>query len=98
MSKSINLGLQIVPKSKDMDTYELVDKAIEVIQASGVTYEVNPFETVMEGPEDQLLQIAKEAQQAVLDAGADEILVYYRMQIRKNGDVTMGEKTDKHRN
>lgn len=95
--KSINLGLQIVPKSDKLDTYSLVDKAIEVIQASGVKYEVNPFETVMEGPEDKLMAIAKKAQDAVLDAGADEVLVYYRMQIRKNGDVTMGEKTDKHR-
>ncbi|WP_215224581.1 thiamine-binding protein [Echinicola shivajiensis] len=95
--KSINLGLQIVPKSEKLDTYSLVDKAIEVIQASGVKYEVNPFETVMEGPEDKLMAIAKKAQDAVLDAGADEVLVYYRMQIRKNGDVTMGEKTDKHR-
>ncbi|GGF40290.1 thiamine-binding protein [Echinicola rosea] len=95
--KSINLGLQIVPKSTVLDTYSLVDKAIEVIQSSGVKYEVTPFETVMEGPEDLLMEICRKAQQAVLDAGAEEILVYYRMQIRKSGDVTMGEKTDKHR-
>ncbi|GAB3658343.1 MTH1187 family thiamine-binding protein [Echinicola sediminis] len=93
---TINLGLQIVPKSKDIDSYSLVDKAIEVIKSSGVKYEVTPFETVMEGPEDLLMDIAKKAQKAVLDAGSDEILVYYRMQIRKSGDVTMGEKTDKH--
>ncbi|AWW29735.1 thiamine-binding protein [Echinicola strongylocentroti] len=95
--KSINLGLQIVPKSSSLDTYSLVDKAIEVISNSGVKYEVTPFETVMEGPEEQLMEIAKNAQQAVLDAGADEVLVYYRLQIRNSGDVTMGEKTDKHR-
>ncbi|QDH81370.1 thiamine-binding protein [Echinicola soli] len=95
--KSINLGLQIVPKSTSLDSYSLVDKAIEVISTSGVKYEVTPFETVMEGPEEQLMEIAKKAQQAVLEAGADEVLVYYRIQIRKSGDVTMGEKTDKHR-
>ncbi|UCS93391.1 thiamine-binding protein [Echinicola marina] len=95
--KSINLGIQIVPKSNQLDTYSLVDKAIEVIKAAGVKYEVNPFETVMEGPEDELMAIAKKAQEAVLEAGADEVLVYYRMQIRKNGDVTMDEKTAKHK-
>ncbi|MEX2512632.1 MAG: thiamine-binding protein [Cyclobacteriaceae bacterium] len=94
---NINLGIQIVPKSKKLDTYQLVDKAIAVIAASGVKYEVTPFETVMEGPEDHLMDIAKKAQQAVLDAGADEILVYYRMQIRPSGDVTMDEKVLKHR-
>ena len=95
MSKSINLGIQIVPKSKNLDSYALVDKAIEVIQKSGVKYEVTPFETVMEGPQDQLMSIARQAQEAVLAAGADEVLVYYRMQIRKATDVTMEEKTAK---
>lgn len=94
--RTINLGLQIVPKSKTKDAYALVDKAIEVIQKSGVEYLVTPFETVMQGPEDRLMAIAKEAQEAVIDAGADEILVYYRMQIRKGADVTMEEKTGKY--
>lgn len=95
MSKSINLGIQIVPKSKTLDSYALVDKAIEVIQKSGVKYEVTPFETVMEGPQDKLMAIALQAQEAVLAAGADEVLVYYRMQVRKAADVTMEEKTAK---
>lgn len=95
--KMINLGLQIVPKSQTENTYALVDKAIEVIQKSGVEYQVTPFETVMEGPEERLMAIAKEAQEAVLLAGADEILVYYRMQIRKEGNVAMVEKTGKYK-
>lgn len=95
LKNTINLGIQIVPKSKTLDTYALVDKAIEVIQKSGVNYEVTPFETVMEGPQDELMAIALKAQEAVLEAGADEVLVYYRMQIRKGSDVTMGEKTAK---
>lgn len=95
--KTINLGIQIVPKSKKYDTYALVDKAIEVIQQSGLKYEVTPFETVMEGPEDQLMKIAKDAQEAVLAAGAEEVLVYYRIQIRKEGDVTISEKTGKYK-
>lgn len=93
----INLGIQIVPKSKTEDAYVLVDKAIEVIQQSGVTYEVTPFETVMEGPEDQLMAVARKAQEAVLDSGAEEILVYYRMQIRKEEEVTILEKTGKYK-
>lgn len=92
---SINLGLQIVPKSKTIDTYSLVDEAIRVIQESGVPYVVTPFETVMEGPQEKLMAIAKEAQDAVLAAGADEVLVYYRLQVRKDSDVTMQEKTGK---
>lgn len=94
---TINLGIQIVPKCKNQDTYSLVDRAIEVIAESGIEYEVTPFETVMEGPEDQLMAIAKKAQEAVLAAGAEEILVYYRMQIRAAEDVTIDEKVKKYK-
>ena len=97
MKKIINLGIQIVPKSKLIDSYWLVDQAIEVIQKSGVKHVITPFETVMEGTQDELMKIANEAQQAVLDAGADEILVYYRMQIRKDEDVSIEDKTEKYR-
>lgn len=93
----INLGLQIVPKSKHLDTYALVDAAIAVIESSGVPFVVTPFETVMEGPQEQLMSIAKAAQEAVFAAGAEEVLIYYRMQVRKDGDVTMDEKTEKYR-
>ena len=96
MKNIINLGIQIVPISKLIDSYWLVDQAIEVIQKSGVKHSVTPFETVMEGTQDELMEIAKEAQQAVLDAGADKILVYYRMQIRKDQDVTIEDKTGKY--
>ena len=91
--KLISLGIQIVPKSKTNHvTYDLVDDAIAVIQKSGVKHLVTPFETVMEGHYDELMAIAKEAEQAVLDAGADECLVYYRIHYRKDADVTFEEK------
>lgn len=88
----ITLGIQIVPKSKTHDTYSLVDAAIAAIQQSEVTYRITPFETVMEGKYDQLMGIANRAQQAVLDAGADECLVYFRIHYRKGQDVTFEEK------
>jgi uncharacterized protein YqgV (UPF0045/DUF77 family) len=88
----ITLGLQIVPKSKIIDTYELVDAAIEVIQNSGIPHRITPFETVMEGHYDQLMDISNNAQKAVLEAGAEECLVYFRIHYRKEGDVTFEEK------
>lgn len=91
-NNKVSLGIQIVPKSKEHDTYSLVDKAIEVIQKSGVKHLITPFETVMEGSYDELLAIANNAQKAVLDAGADECLVYFRIHYRKGGDVTFEEK------
>lgn len=88
----VTLGVQIIPKSKIEDTYQLVDKAIEVIQKSGVKFIITPFETVMEGKYDNLMKIASEAQKAVIQAGADECLVYFRIHYRKDSDVTFEEK------
>ncbi|TVP47794.1 MAG: thiamine-binding protein [Mongoliibacter sp.] len=97
MSKNIiNLGIQIIPKSKTLEAYTLVDKAIAVIQESGVKHVVTPFETVMEGTQEELLKIAQKAQDAVLGAGADEVLVYFRIQVRKNEDVTIDSKIGKY--
>ena len=88
----ITLGIQIVPKSASYDTYNLIDRAIDIIQQSGVKYKITPFETVMEGKYEDLIMISENAQKAVLEAGADECLVYYRIHYRKNQDVVFEEK------
>ncbi|MCK9206420.1 MAG: thiamine-binding protein, partial [Salinivirgaceae bacterium] len=49
MKHKINLALQVLPRAEGKNPYHLVDKAIEIIEKSGVTYQVCPFETVMEG-------------------------------------------------
>ncbi|MFZ9045631.1 MAG: thiamine-binding protein [Cyclobacteriaceae bacterium] len=73
-------------------TYELVDAAIDVIIKSGIKHQLTPFETVMEGTYEELMMISEIAQKAVLEAGADECLVYYRIHYRKTEDVTFKEK------
>ncbi len=89
---NIHYSLQIVPKAEGIDTYSLVDKAIEIIQSSGLKYMVTPMETVIEGPYQAIQKIADDAQKACLDAGAEEVLVFIKMHYRKNSDVTMEEK------
>jgi len=97
MDHKINLALQIIPKSDKHDLYTLVDKAIEVIQKSGLKYEVCPFETVMEGGYEEILAVVKKAQKACFEAGAEELLVNIKMQVRKDGSVTIEEKTGKYK-
>ncbi len=93
---NINVSLQVIPKVKDEDTYAVVDKAIEVIQQSGVKYEVGPMETTMEGELDELLEIVKKAQQACVDAGASRVISMVKIDYVPDG-VTMEEKTAKYR-
>jgi uncharacterized protein YqgV (UPF0045/DUF77 family) len=50
------------------------------------------METVMQGPYDKLMQVAKEAQAICLEHGADEVVVTMKIHARKDGDVTWEEK------
>ena len=71
MNNTVNIALQILPTSKTIHPYSLVDKAIEVIANSGLRYKVTPFETVMEGTYDDIMKVVKQAQEACYEAGAD---------------------------
>ncbi|WP_143306715.1 thiamine-binding protein [Chitinophaga vietnamensis] len=96
MDKKINLALQILPSVPSEQVYAVVDEAIAVIKASGVKYRVCPFETVMEGTYDELMAVVKQTQEVCFKAGASQLLVYIKMQIRKDEDVTIEEKTAKY--
>lgn len=96
MSHQINLAIQVLPKAPGADTYALVDKAIEAIAASGLRYRVCPFETVLEGPYDRVMEVVLQAQEACFAAGAEEVLVNIKLQHRRDGDVTIEEKTAKY--
>lgn len=93
---TINLSFQVLPKVSDDSTYRVVDAAIEVVQKSGVKYEVGPMETTMEGELDQLLEIVKEAQDVCIKNGADRVMTIIKIDYNPNG-VTMEEKIGKYR-
>jgi len=96
MNNIINVALQILPKGNNADVYKLVDKAIEVIQQSGLKYKVCPFETVIEGEYDEIMKIVKKAQIACLEAGAQEFIAYLKIQVIKNKNVRMEDKIGKY--
>ena len=98
MNKQINLAIQILPRAKDIHPYDIVDKAIEVIQKSGVKYMVCPFETVMEGNYDELMKIVKKVHEACYAAGAEEIICNMKIQSNKAGIVTIEDKMHKYNN
>jgi len=45
----VNVSLQVIPNVPEDKIYPVVDKVIEMIDKSGVKYEVGPMETTMEG-------------------------------------------------
>lgn len=96
MKKLVNIALQILPTSKTLHPYDLVDKAIEVIAASGLSYQVTPFETVMEGTYEEIMDVIKQAQEACYAAGAESLMTYIKIQSSVN-DVTIDDKMHKYK-
>lgn len=94
----INAALQILPQTKNNNVYAVIDKVIDIIKNSGITYEVCPFETVMEGEYDKIMEVIKQAQETCFNNGADEVLVYIKIQNRDSEDVHIEEKMHKYRN
>lgn len=92
--KNANLSLQVVPIN-EQNAYPIIDKAIEVVQNSGVRYKVQPFSTIMEGELSRLIEIVLEAKDAALDAGAEELILNVQIHLKKAESVSFEEKTEK---
>ena len=95
MENTVNIALQILPSSKNIHPYQLVDKAIEVIANSGLKYRVTPFETVMEGNYDEIMEVVKLAQEACYKSGADSLMTYIKIQSATN-NVSIEDKMEKY--
>lgn len=96
LDKKINVAIQVLPRSAKVGTYELVDKAIEVIQKSGLVYTVCPFETVVEGYYDEVMTLIKEVHEVVYSNGAEEMITNMKIQTRYNEDVLIEDKMFKY--
>ncbi|VBB46867.1 conserved hypothetical protein [uncultured Paludibacter sp.] len=95
MKHIINASLQVLPSGGTKHPYEIVDRAIEVIAASGLKYKVCPFETVVEGTYDEIMSVFKKAQQACYDAGAQSVMAYIKIQSSQK-NVSIEDKMKKY--
>jgi len=99
MKPTVSLAFQIMPKvDSHTQAIELIDTAIEIIKKSGVSYEVGPMETTMEGENlDELLAIVKKAKDVCLRHGAHSVFINMKVLCNPSGTMTIHEKTAKHR-
>lgn len=72
--KEVMVAFQVIPRVKEGNNFEVVDKAIEVVKAADVPFQIGAMETTMKGELNQLLEIVKKAEQACYDAGAVEVI------------------------
>ncbi|HEY4390489.1 MAG TPA: MTH1187 family thiamine-binding protein [Paenibacillus sp.] len=91
------VSIQIIPKTPNgEDSIPYVDRAIEVIQASGVKYQVSPLETTMEGELSHLLDIIKEMNEAVIEFGSKNVISQIKIYYNPEG-ASMDKLTEKYR-
>ena len=92
------LAIQCIPMGigDRNKTWSIVDEVIQAIDRFGLPYIVGPFETVVEGPLDRLLEVAAFAHKAALSAGAPSVATYIKLWSGE-GIGTSAEKTEKYR-
>lgn len=73
-TRTVMLAFQVIPRLRSGNNFEVVDKAIDVVKAAGVPFQVGAMETTMKGELDHLLDVVKAAEQACLEAGAVEVI------------------------
>src|SRR6478609_4975059 len=91
----VNASLQIIPVVEDRHPYLWVDEAIQIIENSGIYYDVGPFATIIEGTYDQVMKVINDVNEYLLSKGCAEWISNIQIQIRSNGDITGDEKTSK---
>lgn len=78
----VYVAFQVIPRLKNGNNYELVDRAIDVVKQANIPYQVSAMETTMKGDLDQLLEIIKTAQQTCIDEGAVEVITNIKIHNR----------------
>ena len=98
--------LQVVPSSPGTHTarWAHVDAAIAEISNSGLTYEVGPLGTTIEGPRDAVWAVLRLAHEATLASGAAGVISIVKLYETRNAadqaamaNLTAGRRRDRPR-
>ena len=97
MTKSpiVSAAFQFVPVKGTTDPIAVIDDIIALIQQSGCTYQVCPFETAVEGTVEQIMTLQEKILQTAQQRTGLEFLLYVKFHAAAGEDRTLHEKTDK---
>ena len=93
-----SIAIQVLPKAEsNAEIVRIVDRVIEYIAGYGLNYFVGPFETVIEGDYDVLIDMVKGCQKIAVEAGAPEVMTYVKLSYHpKDEGLSIEEKTAKY--
>jgi len=75
----INMAIQLLPTRCTVDKIELIDKAIQCIQSSGLKFIVCPFETVVEGTFEEIMAVVNTIRKNTLNNGCEELIINMKL-------------------
>ena len=88
-----SVAIQSLPQAADDEELcRIVDEVIAYIAEQGYNYYVGPFETTIEGPYDELMDIVKNCQYIAIKAGAPSVAAYVKITYKPEGEVLTIEK------
>jgi uncharacterized protein (TIGR00106 family) len=93
-NRTVTVSVQVVPLADD--PYPIVDRAIAVLQASGLKHQVTPMETVLEGTLSECLSAVTAAHDACFEAGVQRAVTYVKISDAVDGS-TIDDKMAKYR-
>ncbi|MDP9379471.1 MAG: MTH1187 family thiamine-binding protein [Chloroflexota bacterium] len=88
--------ITVVPEGVE-DSYAAVGAVIELIAASGLTYEVGAMSTAVEGDLDALFALARAAHLRAFEQGATTVLTTLRIHDSRTREPSIEDKVGKHR-
>lgn len=93
-----SVAIQVLPGvSSDEEVVRIVDEVIAYIKSTGLYTYVGPFETVIEGDYEELMEIVKKCQYICIEAGCPSVMSYVKINFKGEGEVlTIDTKVKKH--
>ena len=91
------LSIQILPSTPGGESVlPYVDRAIDVIKASGYPYRVAPLETTMEGDLDGLFAVVKAMNEAMTEMGCPSVISQIKIYYNPDNGASMGRLLEKY--
>ena len=91
----INASIQVVPLTEIEKAFPVIDKAIALIQQSGLKYTVGAFETTIEGEYEPVQQLIKAIEDFCYAQKEIQFLVYKKLHISGSQNILAEDKTGK---
>jgi uncharacterized protein YqgV (UPF0045/DUF77 family) len=88
----INAAIQLLPLSNHINKYAIIDGAIAEIKASGLSYLVCPFETVVEGSFDEIMQLIERIKNVGFEQNNEELIINLKLHCHSKKDLFIDDK------